>query len=60
MTRPHQRPHGEKIPLQSRLRELGHKLGLAELHGTYGDPTKVKAMKKLHADLLRKHYIGHK
>ena len=42
--------------LQSRLRDLGFKLGRAEMHDWYGNPEKYEAMRNAHKSMLRKQY----
>lgn len=44
------------LPLQTRLRILGHKLGVAEMHDWFGEPEKFKSMKNAHTHMLRQHY----
>ena len=46
------------LPLQTRLRDLGHRLGVAELCDWYGEPERFASMKKAHEAMLRKHYWG--
>lgn len=44
------------LPLQTRLRILGHKLGVAEMHDWFGEPEKFKSMRNAHSHMLRQHY----
>ena len=48
------------LPLQTRLRILGHKLGVAEMHDWFGEPEKFKRMKNAHTHMLRQHYYREK
>jgi hypothetical protein len=45
----------KNLPFKTRLRMLGHELGLAELYGSNKDLT---AKKRAHAQMLRKFYQG--
>ncbi|MDC0157304.1 hypothetical protein OAK38_06060 [Verrucomicrobia bacterium] len=44
-----------KQPLTTRLRALGHELGMAELYGSHKDLTNKK---RAHQSMLRAHYSG--
>ena len=45
-----------QLSLQSRLRDLGFKLGRAEMHDWYGKPEKYESMRKAHRAMLNKQY----
>lgn len=44
------------LPLQTRLRILGHKLSVAEMCDWYGEPQRFESMRNAHAQMLRQHY----
>jgi hypothetical protein len=56
MTQPKHRSKETKQSLQSRLRELGFKLGNAERNDWYGQSSKYESMRKAHEAMLRKQY----
>ena len=56
MTQPKHRSKETKQSLQSRLRELGFKLGNAERNNWYGQPDKYERMRKAHESMLSKQY----
>ena len=59
MSQPHFRKAKDKpLPLQTRLRILGHKLGIAESYDWYGEPERFTARKKAHQAMLRNFYLG--
>jgi hypothetical protein len=45
-----------QLSLQSRLRDLGFKLGRAEMHEWYGKPGKYESMRNAHRAMLNKQY----
>jgi len=56
MTRSQPQQKESKQSFQSRLRDLGFKLGNAERNDWYGQPEKYEAMRKAHIAMLRKQY----
>ena len=56
MTQPRNKSKEPKSTLQSRLRDLGFKLGNAERHDWYGQPEKYERMRKAHEAMLRRQY----
>ncbi|BAQ84599.1 hypothetical protein [uncultured Mediterranean phage uvMED] len=54
--RPKKRPKETRESFQSRLRELGFKLGNAERHDWYGQPEKYEAMRQAHKAMLSRQY----
>ena len=56
MTPSQSRQKESKQSFQSRLRDLGFKLGNAERHNWYGQPEKYEAMRKAHEAMLRRQY----
>ena len=56
MTRSKNNQKETATSLQSRLRDLGFKLGNAERHDWYGQPEKYERMRKAHEAMLRRQY----